>query len=368
MVSSLLVEDDPVPNISQFILRDQHVEFYKHVRRGLNGEVYFGKRIKLDDEVVYKFYLAQSGYDSTEEAVILKKIKHENILEIFDLKFLHPHFAYFVTPKISGGDLQETLDSRNFSTREVLNIIAGILKGLTELHSTHTLVHRDLKLGNILFDLKSNRPIIADLGSVKKIDIITGSTTASKSTFLYLPPEAILKGDYYFQSDIYQVGIMMFQLLGGFFPIENPYLWFSDKESKQHALIRNSSDRQNKFNEIIGKKIVKGCLANCNSLPHYLDSIFKKVLNKALNLSYGKRYQNTSLFLKEIHQLQRNCPDYIQEPDKLIIRHDCGKEFMIYKNRKNQVVLEKSITNNNWRKDNSHNGTMDSALRVARLN
>ncbi|MBK8365524.1 MAG: protein kinase [Bacteroidetes bacterium] len=74
------------------------------------------------------------------------------------------------------------------------------------MHSTHSLVHRDLKPGNILIDLATSRPIIADLGSVKKLENADGFVSESKATRIYLPPESILLKHYTFRSDIYQVG------------------------------------------------------------------------------------------------------------------------------------------------------------------
>ncbi len=365
MKTSSLIEDKPVAAISQFIERDQHVLFDRHVRRGRNGEVYFGTRIKLGDEVVYKFYMAQAGYDSIEEAVILKGIDHPNILKIFDLRFLHPHYAYFVTPKISGEDLQFILSNKRFSTHEVLNIMEGILKGLTELHSIHKIVHRDLKLGNILLDLSSHQPIIADLGTVKKIDNVNGGTTASQSTFLYLPPEAVLRNEYYFQSDIYQVGVMMFQLLGGYFPIDETEKFLTSKELKQNTLIRNSEDRAKHFDDLISNKISKGKLLDVSTLPEYLDTSFIKTLKTATHIDHNKRFANASLFLKEIHQLQRKCPNYLEDGDSLLIQHSDGKEYKVYKNHKNEIVLEKK-SGINWRKDNSHDGSLNSVMSVAR--
>jgi len=283
------------------------------------------------------------------------------------LRFLPPNYAFFLSPKISGGDLQGVIDTKPLSSKEALNIISGLLLGLTELHSEHKIVHRDLKPGNILINLSNGHPIIADLGAVKKIQSVDGYVTASKSTYLYLPPESIKNNQYYFQSDIYQIGVIMFQLLRGFFPINDPYKWLTAKEEKQLAAIRNTSDKYKQFDELIGKKILKGVLADTNTLPYFLDPAFKRVLNKSLNADYQKRHLNASFLLKEIHQLQRNHPDYIEEPDKLIVRHDNGKEFRIYLNGKKAITVEKCIANGVWRKDNSHNGTMGSALFQARL-
>jgi serine/threonine protein kinase len=368
MITKELNDEDSVKAIQDFVRNNPDIEVFDYIRRGFNGEVYFGKRTKMGDEVVLKFYWSQPDYDAAEEAVILKKIKHDNILEIFDLRFLPPNYAYFLTPKISGGDLQGIMDGRKLSSKESLKIVSGILLGLTELHSKHKLVHRDLKPGNILLNLSNNQPIIADLGAVKKIELADGFVTASKSTYFYLPPESIKSNRYYYQSDIYQVGLILFQLLGGYFPTNNSMEWLTEKERQKVEAIRNNNDRYQMFDKLIGKKIVKGILADTNSLPLYLDSPFKRVLNKALNCDHEKRFKNPSLFLKEVHNLLRNHPEYVLEENLLYVRHENGKEFKIFKNEKAETLLEKRVSNKEWRKVNNHYGTFESALSVARIN
>jgi len=367
MVKVDLHDEDSVKAIQDFVRENPDIEVFDYIRRGCNGEVYFGKRIKMDDNVVLKFYWSHPNYDASEEAVILRNIEHDNILKIWDLKFLPPYYAYFLTPRISGGDLQGIIEKQKLSTKEALEIVSGILLGLTELHSKHSLVHRDLKPGNILFDLDKKRPIIADLGAVKKIDKADGYVTASKSTYLYLPPESILANEYYYQSDIYQVGVIMFQLLGGYFPLETPIDFLSKREQRQLNGIKNSTDWSNKFDQLIGKKVVKGKIADTNTIPKYLDAGFKRVLNKALNFHYEKRYKNPSLFMKEVHNLLRTCPDYIEDIDRLLIKHESGKEFQLYQDKKDRIVLEKRIANKGWRKVNSHKGTIESAMKIARI-
>jgi serine/threonine protein kinase len=363
-----LHDNDCIESIRYFVRNNPDVEVYEYIRRGCNGEVYFGKRNKMGDDVVLKFYWSHPNYDATEEAVILKNINHPNILKIHDLRFLAPNYAYFLTPKISGGDLQAIIENRNLSTKEALNIIAGILLGLTELHSSHKLVHRDLKPGNILIDLSEKRSIIADLGAVKKIDSASGHVTASKSTTLYLPPEAIVSNKYYFQSDIYQVGVILFQLLGGFFPINEPYKWLSVREMKKLDLIKSPIEKESAFATIINTKIIKGKLIDLTTLPYYLDPQFKRVLHKALNIDHEERYKTPFLFLKDIHQLLRKYPEYITDTVRLFVNHDNGKQFQIYKNAKEEIIIEKRMTNKEWRKDHSHNGTIEAVLAIARLN
>ena len=366
MVNDDFQDSDACSTARKHVRETPDIEVSEFIQRGNNGDVYFGKRIKMGDDVVLKFYWSHPQYDETEEAVILHGINHENILKIYDLKFLPPNIAFFLTPKISGGDLQGIIDTEKLSTKEALEIIAGILKGLTELHSKYQLVHRDLKPGNILYCLDKKIPIIADLGAVKKIEKANESVTASKSTVYYLPPESVFANEYYFQSDIYQVGIILFQLLGGHFPLESPTDWFNRKELKAYSEIRNSMEKQSKLDEIIASKITSGKIINTDTLPDHLDTPFKKVIKRATNFHYEKRYSNPYAFLKDVHNLLRNQPDYVEDGKELFIKHNRGKEFKISENVNGQIILEKRIGTKAWRKDNSHNGTKKSAIAVAK--
>jgi len=369
VLSGVILDDDDCPDaIKSFIRNNKDIVISEYIQRGLIGEVYFGKRIKLNDPIVLKFYLSQSGYDSSEEAVILRRIDHHNILKVLDLRFLEPHFSFFMSPKILGGDLQERIENKAISSKKALETIAGLLLGITELHSKHSLVHRDLKPGNILIDTtKNNRPIIADLGSVKKIAIADGFVSASKSTRAYLPPESILDNEYYFQSDLYQIGLIMYQLLGGHFPVQKPTGWLSDREFKKLEKIKNSIEKGLEFDKILNQKIIKGKIADTALLPPYLDSSFKRVLNKALHIDYSCRYQNSSEFLQAIHGLLCNHPSYLRKDDYLIVSHENGKKYRIYEYENDGYVLEKKLPDKDWRKDNHHDGSFSSILALARV-
>jgi eukaryotic-like serine/threonine-protein kinase len=362
------LKDNDCPHaIRESVRNNPDIDIYQYIKRGNNGDVYFGKRKKLGDDVVLKFYWASPNFDSSEEAVILRQIEHKNILKIHDLKSVPPNYAYFLTPRISGGDLQEHLDNHILSSKEALEIIAGVLLGLTELHSKHNLVHRDLKPGNILLEIKKKiKAIIADLGAVKKIDSPTSFVTASKAAYVYLPPESTRENKYYFQSDIYQVGITMYQTLCGAFPLQTPEDWCTLKEKQKLDTIKNADDWNRKLEECIGKRIASGNIINVNTLPAHLDKAFRRVISKATHLVYSKRYKSAAEFLKDIHSLIRDFPDYRKTPDSLEVKHINEREFKIYKNRDHEFVVERKLRGGSWRKDNSHDGTLESILEIAR--
>lgn len=365
MIKGELQDEDAAKVVRAFVRENPDIIVDQFIQRGNNADVYVGKRKKMGDDVVLKFYWSHEKYDESEEAVILNKLNHPNILKIYDLKFLPPYFAYFLTPKISG-DLQEMIDSRPISTKEALKFIEKILLGLNELHSKHDLVHRDLKPANILVDSEADILVIADLGAVKKVHEADGHVTASKATYYYLPPESVNENKYYFESDIYQVGIVLYQLLGGAFHLKDSLLWCNPKEKKELDKINNSENKQNRLYEMIDDKIKRGKLIDASTLPNYLDPAFKRVINKATHLDYKQRYSNPAFFLTAIHDLLRKQPDYLKGTDDLLIVHDSGKAFRISKDLKGKVILEKRIKKKEWRKDNSHNGCLKTAYKIVK--
>lgn len=245
-----------------------------------------------------------------------------------------------------------------------MKFTSGILSGVAELHANHSLVHRDLKPANILLDLDAMTPIIADLGAVKKLDVAHEYTSESKATFYYLPPECIIDKRYYFQSDLYQVGLILFQLLGGFFPIESPFKWLTGREVKRLASIPNNQ-KDEFINELIASKIVIGKLADTSTLPSYLDPAFKRLVNKALNPDVDARFQNASEFLKAVGKLMCIYPSYRRTTDYLHVVHDSGTEYRILQ-EKQEYFVERRLEGRQWRKDKNHDNRIESVLSRAR--
>jgi serine/threonine protein kinase len=182
-----------------------------------------------------------------------------------------------------------------------------------------------------------------------------------------LPPEAIVEDKYYFQSDLYQIGIILYQLLGGTFHINEPTQWLNKREIKEYDTIRNQDKKNAYLDNAIAERIKKGKLIDTKTLPDHLDDSFARVINKATHVDYRKRYRNSSEFLKAIHSLMNNHPCYTKHDDHLHIVHNNGKkEFKIYEGKKGQLILEKRLNNKDWRKENSHDGDLGSILKQAR--
>jgi len=353
-----MIKDDHADEpIRQFVRNQTDIEIDRYSEVGSNGDIYFGKRKLLGDRVALKFYFYNSDISSHQEPLLLKEVKHENILQIFDAKIIDNQYAYFLTPEISGGDLHKFIEKNIISTKTAFFITQGILKGLSELHKEpNNFVHRDLKPSNILIDDHNLQPCIADFGSIKKIPEFKNSVVASKNTFIYKPYEAVIDNEYTKQSDIYQVGIILYQLLNGNFPSLFSD-WLNNRQKIKLSKINGSFEQWEYIEECINRKIVSGTLLDFNSLPIFVDKSLKHIIRTATHNTINKRYQSCSEFLKALFDYIKNSKDWRLEDEAIYAVDKQQTEYKIFK-EKSSYVLETKKKNGDWRRDNKHSGKL----------
>ena len=279
------------PIIRQFVRMQSIVIADRYSDVGGIGAVYFGRRIIIDDRVAMKFYPIDPAGLAHREPYLLQCLRNENILPIHHAEIISNQFAYYITPEISGGDLQDYFGNNNLATDSGLEIIAGVLNGLSALHNQR-LVHRDLKTLNILIDASKKIPYIADFGFVKEIPTGHTSTSASSFTNLYRSKEMIERNEHYFESDIYQVGVILYQVLGGYFPFDRPLDWLDAKTLTYLNSLSTDQEKYACWASYIDKKISKNRLLDFTTLPPYIPDGLVKILKKATHPDYVKRYRS----------------------------------------------------------------------------
>jgi eukaryotic-like serine/threonine-protein kinase len=145
---------------------------------------------------------------------------HPNIVPIFDIgsgNGLH----YLIMQFISGENLSSYLSEHGkLAPADALNVVAQTATGLVWSESKH-IVHRDLKPANILLD-KTGHIVILDFGISKIADVATGLTRPGESlgTPYYMSPEQIRGEPCDRRSDLYSLGIVLFELLAGRRPFD----------------------------------------------------------------------------------------------------------------------------------------------------
>ena len=345
--------------IIEFLKKQEGIAIDRYSSKGRNGELFFGLNKILNKRVALKFYYIDDKESAHEEVRILSNIKNPNILEVFDARVINKNYAYFLTPEIEGGDLDKFMQENRIEVFKAIHITKGILKGLTALHghAPNRLLHRDLKPGNILIDINRN-PFIADFGSIKMMPPSLDSIKASYHSLLFRPPEVFHTKQYYFKSDIYQVGIILYQLLGGYLPYQD-VAWLSNKEKQKHSLFNNSYDKSKYLDSIIGEKICSGKLLKYDSLPLFICKKLKNIIKKATNIDLEKRYLNTAEFMRDIHEFMSTSVNWRIDPEGVVaIKRDDFTLRIIQDGKKNIPLVQKRY-GKVWKNYNRIKGTTE---------
>ncbi|XP_058401908.1 serine/threonine-protein kinase 33 isoform X3 [Diceros bicornis minor] len=174
------------------------------------------------------------------EVNILKIVKHEHIIHLEQV-FETPKKMYLVMELCEDGELKEILDRKgHFSENETRWIIQSLASAIAYLHNKD-IVHRDLKLENIMVKssfIDANNEMnlnikVTDFGlAVKKQGRGEAMLQTTCGTPIYMAPEVINAHDYSQQCDIWSIGVIMYILLCG----EPPFL--ASSEEKLFELIR----------------------------------------------------------------------------------------------------------------------------------
>jgi len=156
------------------------------------------------------------------ECRFLARIEHPNIVKVTDAGLTTHGVPFFVMERLEGETLASRLRRRSkWPVREVAELSIGILDGLFAAHSLG-IVHRDIKPSNIFLAESSGVKLI-DFGIAKSMSI-DASATASGITLgtpRYMAPEQVMGGLADCRSDLYALGIIMYELLAGQHPFSH---------------------------------------------------------------------------------------------------------------------------------------------------
>jgi serine/threonine protein kinase len=149
------------------------------------------------------------------EAQIVATLQHPNILPLYGFGATSK-FHYLNMRYIGSGSLKDRLASGPVPPPDVLCLAAQIASALEYVHA-RGIVHRDLKPSNILLDSRG-RVYLADFGLAKRLPGTTVVLHTGHATPPYAPPEQYTRSKVTLQSDIYSLGILLFEMLTGSLP------------------------------------------------------------------------------------------------------------------------------------------------------
>ena len=190
---------------------------------GSFGKAFLCKRESDDSLCVIKQILIE-GLDKKEkddvlnESIILAKLDHLNIIKFFEVFESNKpkHMVNIVTEYADGGDLSEKIKEKknknnNFTESEILDYFTQICLAIKHIHEKK-IIHRDLKSGNI-FLMKNGLVKLGDFGIAKRFQKTMDKAKTFIGTPYYLSPEIINGKPYDSKSDIWSLGVLLYEMM-----------------------------------------------------------------------------------------------------------------------------------------------------------
>lgn len=159
----------------------------------------------------------KNGQELLREARFVASYRHPNVLDVYDFGDLDEQ-TFLVMPLADGGTLQQLLKAGPLTYEQADSYLQQVSAGLDHAHRLKV-IHRDLKPQNLLlFGEDKKHLVISDFGVAKALSQTTVASARITGTPRYMAPEQFL-GRASYSSDIYSLGIVLYQMLAG----ETPY-------------------------------------------------------------------------------------------------------------------------------------------------
>jgi len=250
-----------------------HYKILEKLGEGGMGVVYKAQDTKLDRTVALKFlppHLAADEKDKQRfinEAKAVSALDHPNICNIHEIDETPDEQVFIAMAFYEGIPLNKRIEQGSLKLEEAVDIGMQIAEGLQAAHRMH-IIHRDIKSSNVMATASGQIKIL-DFGLAKR----AGATLLTKSgatvgTVPYMSPEQARGEKVDHRTDIWSLGVVLYEMITGRLPFESPYseaVVYSilNEEPKPFSLVRNDVPA-----EI--ETIVKRCLQKnpSNRYPH----------------------------------------------------------------------------------------------------
>ncbi|WP_460802150.1 Stk1 family PASTA domain-containing Ser/Thr kinase [Microbacterium sp. GXF6406] len=193
------------------------------IARGGMATVYVATDLRLERRIALKVMHGHLSDDSVfqsrfiQEARAAARLADPNVVNVFD-QGQDGELAYLVMEYLPGITLRELMrEQRRLTIAQTITIMHAILSGLAAAHKAG-IVHRDVKPENVLL-AEDGRIKIGDFGLARATTANTATGQQLLGTIAYLAPELVTRGTADARSDIYALGILLYEMLTG----EQPY-------------------------------------------------------------------------------------------------------------------------------------------------
>lgn len=302
-------------DVSDIISREGELigpfQLVRKLGAGGMGVVYLGKRIDGQFEQEAAIKLIKRGMRSEQllrrfenERQIQARLDHPNIAKLLDGGLTADGQPYFTMEYVEGLPIDEFCQQNQLNVQQRIQLFRSVCEAIQYAHQ-HLIVHRDLKPGNILVTA-SGRVKVLDFGIAKvigenePIPAIT-QTSAHVMTPEYASPEQIKRMPIGTSTDVYSLGIVLYELLAGKRPYELAGLSFGEMESQICEQMPPPPSQQ--------------ATEHARQLAGDLDTICLKALRK----EPGRRYSSVEKLAEDLERYLAGMP-VLARPDTFLYR------------------------------------------------
>ena len=261
-----------------------HYKILEKIGQGGMGEVYRAEDIKLERKVALKFLPSNLTTDIEaverfkREAKAAAALNHPNIVTIYETGEFEGQI-YIAMEYVVGESLRQKISDSILTMSEIIDVVVQICEGLGKAHKAG-IVHRDIKPENIFID-EDGRIKILDFGlaKLKGVGKLT-KETSTLGTVYYMSPEQVRGKEVDNRTDIWSLGIILYEMLTGHLPFKGDY---------EQAVMYSILNEKPTFTEEITKPF-----------PDLLISVIEKSLQKEPN----QRYTSALEFKRDLEQIQ----------------------------------------------------------------
>ncbi|MEO7251337.1 MAG: serine/threonine-protein kinase, partial [Arenimonas sp.] len=312
-------------------------ELLRPLQAGGMGVVYLGRRADdvYEQQVAIKLVrptmLAQADFRRQlisrfeDERSILARMSHPNVARILDGGSTAGGIPYLVMEYVEGVSLTDYCKAQALDVRARLALFAKVCDGVQEAHR-HLIVHRDLKPDNILVG-ENGEPRLLDFGIAKILEqeprqVDGEPTSLSAMTPAYASPEQVRQQALTTSSDVYSLGVVLYQLLAGVRPYELASL--------------RPAEAERMVCETIPETLVKSLeraplsIAGRRTRRAQLSPDLERIVAKAMHKEASRRYGSAQEFADDIRRyldgqpVQASPDSSLYRIGKFVRRHRIG--------------------------------------------
>ncbi|MCI0515623.1 protein kinase [candidate division KSB1 bacterium] len=300
-----------------------HYQILEKLGEGGMGVVYKAEDIRLKRHVALKFLPATLTADAEakkrfiQEAQTASALDHPNICTIYEINETDDGQMFIAMALYGGQTLQHLLAGGQLRVTRVVEIAIQLVKGLTQAHQ-HGIIHRDLKPANIIVTREGLVKIL-DFGLAKLVGAQSITTPGTMlGTTAYMSPEQILGVPADYRTDIWSLGVVLYEILTGQLPFHNEYapaIAYSILHEMPEPISKINPEIPPELEQIIARLLVKDVNLRTTSTAELLHALENLQIPKGISgrpaIAESESWQNTIAVLDFLNLTANPADDWL---------------------------------------------------------